>query len=117
MSETPIADFKTFVDTCEAKLGGSCCARPASPINPSWTPTTLEHFDYFLECVPPAFMENREMDYGACACWFACGEAHHHRGDGRAVFLCFKHLPGQPPAARYATIPELKNEMRETHKG
>ena len=69
----------------------------------SWTPTTEEHFMYFLGVVPPALMRGHV---------FACGEPWRHNEHRQPVYLCFRREQGGPYyEARYASVKELVAEV------
>jgi hypothetical protein len=89
----PITEFRELLQVTEQKYADG---------DQSWTPTTEEHFMYFLEVVPPAFMRGPV---------FACGEPWRHNEYGQPVYLCFRREQGGPYEARYASVKELVAEV------
>ena len=89
----PITKFSELLQVTEQKYKDG---------DRSWTPTTEEHFMYFLEVVPPAFLRGSV---------FASGEPWRHNEQGHPVYLCFRHQQGGFCEARYASINELVTEL------
>ena len=89
----PITEFRELLQVTGQKYADG---------DRSWTPTTEEHFMYFLEVVPPALMRGPV---------FASGEPWRHDEQGHPVYLCFRHEQGGFCEARYASVKELVAEV------